>query len=123
MCSQLLAQTEPPVSLAVQRTGALVPASGRVPGAVARSKAMEGKTPRAGADVAPSGGSAHSRRIRNRRALTGCFAVQARRGGSERRLAELYNKWFLRRLPTGETLNLPISPRLEEVFRMLGQTD
>src|SRR5262245_25170268 len=41
----------------------------------------------------------------------------------ERRLAELYNKWFLRRLPTGETLNLPMSPQLEEVFRMLGQPD
>jgi len=42
---------------------------------------------------------------------------------AERRLAELYNKWFLRRLPTGETLNLPISPQLEEVFRMLGQPE
>jgi glutamate/aspartate transport system substrate-binding protein len=45
------------------------------------------------------------------------------RMASERRLAELYNKWFLRRLPTGETLNLPISPQLEEVFRMLGQSE
>ena len=42
---------------------------------------------------------------------------------AERRLAELYNKWFLRRLPTGETLNLPMSPQLEEVFRMLGQPE
>jgi glutamate/aspartate transport system substrate-binding protein len=45
------------------------------------------------------------------------------RMASERRLAELYNKWFLRRLPTGETMNLPISPQLEEVFRILGQPD
>jgi glutamate/aspartate transport system substrate-binding protein len=45
------------------------------------------------------------------------------RMASERRLAGLYNKWFLRRLPTGETLNLPISPQLEEVFRMLGQPE
>jgi len=45
------------------------------------------------------------------------------RMASERRLAELYNKWFLRRLPTGETLNLPISSQLEEVFRMLGQSE
>ncbi len=45
------------------------------------------------------------------------------RMASERRLAELYNKWFLRRLPTGETLNLPISPQLEEMFRMLGQPE
>jgi glutamate/aspartate transport system substrate-binding protein len=41
----------------------------------------------------------------------------------ERRLAELYNKWFMRRLPTGETLNLPISPQLEEFFRVLGQPE
>ena len=38
-------------------------------------------------------------------------------------LAELYNKWFLRRLPTGETMNLPMSPQLDEVFRMLGQPE
>ena len=42
---------------------------------------------------------------------------------SERRLAELYNKWFLRRLPTGETMSLPISPQLEEFFRVIGQPD
>jgi glutamate/aspartate transport system substrate-binding protein len=45
------------------------------------------------------------------------------RMASERRLIELYNKWFLRRLPTGETLNLPISPQLEEIFRILGQPE
>lgn len=45
------------------------------------------------------------------------------RMAGERRLTELYNKWFLRRLPTGETLNLPMSPQLEEVFRMLGQPE
>jgi glutamate/aspartate transport system substrate-binding protein len=45
------------------------------------------------------------------------------RMASERRLAELYNKWFLRRLPTGETMNLPMSPQLDEVFRMLGQPE
>jgi glutamate/aspartate transport system substrate-binding protein len=42
---------------------------------------------------------------------------------AERRLTELYNKWFLRRLPTGETLNLPMSPQLEEIFRVLGAPD
>jgi glutamate/aspartate transport system substrate-binding protein len=41
----------------------------------------------------------------------------------ERRLAELYNKWFLRRLSTGETLNLPMSPQLAEIFRMLGEPE
>jgi glutamate/aspartate transport system substrate-binding protein len=45
------------------------------------------------------------------------------RMAADRRLTELYNKWFLRRLPTGETLNLPMSPQLEEVFRVLGTPD
>src|SRR5262249_42381919 len=34
------------------------------------------------------------------------------RMAGERRLLELYNKWFQRRLPTAETLNLPMSPHL-----------
>jgi glutamate/aspartate transport system substrate-binding protein len=42
---------------------------------------------------------------------------------AERRLAELYNKWFLRRLPTGETLGLPMSAQLAEIFRMLGEPE
>jgi glutamate/aspartate transport system substrate-binding protein len=45
------------------------------------------------------------------------------RMAGERRLAELYNKWFLRRLPTGETMNLPMGPQLDEIFRMLGQPE
>jgi len=42
------------------------------------------------------------------------------RMAAERRLEELYNKWFMRRLPTGETLNLPMSPQLTEIFQVLG---
>jgi glutamate/aspartate transport system substrate-binding protein len=45
------------------------------------------------------------------------------RMAAARRLAELYSKWFLHRLPTGETLNLPMSPQLGEIFRVLGQPD
>jgi glutamate/aspartate transport system substrate-binding protein len=45
------------------------------------------------------------------------------RMASERRLEELYNKWFLHRLPTGEMLNLPMSPQLAEIFRVLGAPD
>jgi ABC-type amino acid transport substrate-binding protein len=37
-----------------------------------------------------------------------------------RELVQLYNKWFQSRLPTGERLDLPISPQLEEVFRVQG---
>ena len=42
------------------------------------------------------------------------------RMAAERRLEELYNKWFMHRLPTGETLNLPMSPQLAEIFQVLG---
>jgi glutamate/aspartate transport system substrate-binding protein len=45
------------------------------------------------------------------------------RMAAERRLEELYNKWFMHRLPTGETLNLPMSPHLAEIFRVLGAPD
>jgi ABC-type amino acid transport substrate-binding protein len=37
-----------------------------------------------------------------------------------RELVQLYNKWFQQRLPTGETLDLPMSPELEEIFRVEG---
>ncbi|MDE2447484.1 MAG: amino acid ABC transporter substrate-binding protein [Gammaproteobacteria bacterium] len=37
-----------------------------------------------------------------------------------RQIVDLYNKWFQKRLPTGETLDLPISPQLEEIFRAMG---
>ena len=37
-----------------------------------------------------------------------------------RGLVQLYNKWFQHRLPTGETLDLPMSPQLEEIFRVEG---
>ncbi|HEY4258866.1 MAG TPA: amino acid ABC transporter substrate-binding protein, partial [Schlesneria sp.] len=34
-------------------------------------------------------------------------------------LIPLYNKWFVARLPTGERLNVPISPQLEDSFKVL----
>jgi glutamate/aspartate transport system substrate-binding protein len=37
-----------------------------------------------------------------------------------RELVQLYNKWFQQRLPTGESLDLPMSPQLEEIFRVEG---
>ena len=39
---------------------------------------------------------------------------------ASRELVQLYNKWFQKRLPTGERLDLPISPQLEEIFRVQG---
>jgi glutamate/aspartate transport system substrate-binding protein len=40
-----------------------------------------------------------------------------------RELVQLYNKWFQQRLPTGERLDLPMSPQLEEIFRVEGVPD
>ena len=40
-----------------------------------------------------------------------------------RELVQLYNKWFQQRLPTGESLDLPMSPQLEEIFRVQGVPD
>jgi glutamate/aspartate transport system substrate-binding protein len=40
-----------------------------------------------------------------------------------RELVQLYNKWFQQRLPTGETLDVPMSPQLEEIFRVEGVPD
>ncbi|CAL74618.1 Putative ABC transporter (substrate binding protein) [Bradyrhizobium sp. ORS 278] len=42
-----------------------------------------------------------------------------RRLGSNHDLIPLYNKWFVRRLPTGERLNAAISPQLEQAFHVL----
>src|SRR6266436_2491204 len=45
-----------------------------------------------------------------------------RKLGSNHDLIPLYEKWFVRRLPTGEKLNVAISPQLEESFRVLDDT-
>lgn len=42
-----------------------------------------------------------------------------RRLGSNHDLIPLYEKWFVRRLPTGERLNVAISPQLEDAFRAM----
>jgi glutamate/aspartate transport system substrate-binding protein len=45
-----------------------------------------------------------------------------RKLGSNRDLVPLYNKWFVSRLPTGEKLNVAISPQLEDAFKVLDDT-
>src|SRR5258708_10874903 len=45
------------------------------------------------------------------------------RMATERRLEELYNKWFLRRLPAGEPLNRPMRPQPAQVFRVLPRAE
>jgi glutamate/aspartate transport system substrate-binding protein len=46
-----------------------------------------------------------------------------RKLGSNRDLIPLYNKWFVARLPTGEKLNVAISPQLEDAFKVLDDTE
>lgn len=43
-----------------------------------------------------------------------------RRLAKSRELVWIYNAWFLRPLPSGERLNIPMSPQLVEVFHSLG---
>jgi glutamate/aspartate transport system substrate-binding protein len=38
-----------------------------------------------------------------------------------RELARIYDQWFLRKLPSGRTLGLSMSPQLESIFEALGQ--
>jgi len=40
-----------------------------------------------------------------------------------RELRWLYDKWFLKRLPTGERLNIPMSEELAHIFQVMGMTD
>ncbi|WP_448204573.1 amino acid ABC transporter substrate-binding protein [Azospirillum sp. sgz302134] len=40
-----------------------------------------------------------------------------------RDILEIYTRWFLRRLPSGERLDLPMSAQLEESFHLLGLPD
>jgi glutamate/aspartate transport system substrate-binding protein len=51
--------------------------------------------------------------------LTAVVERAFRKLGSNRDLIPLYNKWFVSRLPTGEKLNVAISPQLEEAFRAM----
>ncbi|MGY3442100.1 MULTISPECIES: amino acid ABC transporter substrate-binding protein [unclassified Bradyrhizobium] len=44
-----------------------------------------------------------------------------RRLASNRDIIPLYNKWFVGRLPTGEKLNVALSPQLEEAFKVLDE--
>jgi len=38
----------------------------------------------------------------------------------ERELEHLYNRWFLRKLPSGDRLDIAISPQLDTIFRAMG---
>src|SRR5215471_4339293 len=51
--------------------------------------------------------------------LTAVVERTFRKLASNHDLVPLYNKWFVSRLPTGERLNVGISPQLEEAFQVL----
>ncbi|MGA7806267.1 amino acid ABC transporter substrate-binding protein [Bradyrhizobium sp.] len=55
--------------------------------------------------------------------LAGVVERAFRKLGSDNDLIPLYNKWFVSRLPTGEKLNVEISPQLEEAFKILNETE
>ena len=38
-----------------------------------------------------------------------------------RELARIYEQWFVRKLPSGRTLGISMSPQLEGIFEALGQ--
>jgi glutamate/aspartate transport system substrate-binding protein len=46
-----------------------------------------------------------------------------RKLGTSHDLIPLYNKWFVSRLPTGERLNVAISPQLEDAFKALDDSE
>ena len=45
------------------------------------------------------------------------------RMAAEGRLHALYDRWLTDRLPNGETMNLPMSPHVAEMYRVLGEPD
>src|ERR1700738_4262668 len=51
--------------------------------------------------------------------LTAVVERAFRKLGSNHDLLPLYNKWFISRLPTGEKMNVAISPQLEDAFKVL----
>jgi glutamate/aspartate transport system substrate-binding protein len=55
--------------------------------------------------------------------LTAAVARTFQQLAENRDLLEYYHKWFIRKTPTGERINLPMNAQLEEIFRVLGVTD
>ena len=51
--------------------------------------------------------------------LTAVVDRTFRKLGSNHDLIPLYNRWFVSRLPTGERLNVGISPQLEDAFKAM----
>jgi len=56
-------------------------------------------------------------------AFSGLVRQSFERMAREGALTALYNRWLTGRLPNGETLNLPMSPHLAEMYQALGSPD
>ena len=55
--------------------------------------------------------------------LTAVVERTFRKLGTNHDLVPLYNKWVISRLPTGERLNVAISPQLEDAFKALDDSE
>src|SRR5579859_6409950 len=55
--------------------------------------------------------------------LTAVIERTFRKLGTNHDLVPLYNKWFVSRMPTGERMNVAISPQLEDAFKALDDTE
>ena len=55
--------------------------------------------------------------------LTAVVERAFRKLGTNHDLIPLYNKWFTARLPTGEKLNVALSPQLEDAFKVLDESE
>ncbi len=60
---------------------------------------------------------------RNEPELRAAVGRAVRNLAIEREIGPLYSRWFEQRLPNGETLGLPMSPQLEEAFKVLGESE
>jgi len=56
-------------------------------------------------------------------AFSGLVRQSFERMAQQGTLTALYNRWLNDRLPNGETMNLPMSPHLSEIYRSLGSPD
>ena len=55
--------------------------------------------------------------------LTAVVERTFRKLGTNHDLVPLYNKWFVSRMPTGERMNVAISPQLEDAFKALDDSE
>ena len=60
---------------------------------------------------------------RNDAAFADLVRTSFERMASEGTLSRLYTRWLVDRLPNGDTLNVPMSSHLAEMYRALGQPD